>query len=352
MIKLVIAESQTANLPLSQGDADSIAIHLSSLGWDENAIRAHYEMNPPFVEIRHIISNLGRYEAPKEAEPVSSEELFVDAESMSAREQRYQDYKAAKKIGKKAMYFRDTDEDPDAIDFAKVAPITVFERDDGLLEVADGMHRVFLAKKSNAFLPAWVIRLKRDSLHEQGPSLKSEKSTRKLIREMIKEAISFEEYYEGGPGFDLNYRCNYTSYGYIAPSGEVYNLYEHGIPDHMESQFVPEHRGLNYIVVTNASCFQFDNFPFEDITVNHLKGIINVLLSCSGFVKNLRENPFDFSIEISCQRFYDEKRRTWDYKRLSHFKVIDLFDLVKENNVEQIREIESLEEYYYKSLGA
>jgi len=174
---------------------------------------------------------------------------------------------------------------------------------------------------------------------------------RKVIREMIKEAISFEEYYEGDPGFDLNYRCNYTSYGYIAPSGEVYNLYERGIPDHMESQFVPEHEGLRYICVTSASCLQFDNFSFEEITVNHLKGIVNVLLSCSKNVKELKENPFDFTIEIFCQRFYNEKRRQWEYKRRKDFKVTEIFDLVKECNVEQIKEIENIENAYYRSFG-
>ncbi len=140
----------------TQDTADNIAIHLFNLGWDPDAILTHYEMDPPFVEIRHIISNLDKYEAPKDAELVPSAELFVDAESMSEREQRYQDYKS----GKEDRYFRDTNENPDEMDFDDVAPITVFERDDGLLEVADGMHRVFLAKKSNATLPAWVIRLK------------------------------------------------------------------------------------------------------------------------------------------------------------------------------------------------
>jgi len=172
-----------------QGASDNIAIHLSNLGWDENAIRAHYEMDPPFVEIRHIISNLDKYESPKDTELVPSSELFVDAESMSEREQRYLDYKAAKASGKKAMYFRDTYEDPDDMDFARVAPITVFENDEGLLEVADGMHRVFLAKKSNAALHAWVIRLKRDSLREQDSRLETEKPMRKLIRKSILQEI-------------------------------------------------------------------------------------------------------------------------------------------------------------------
>ena len=87
---------------------------------------------------------------------ISSDEMVVDDESMREREQRYQDYKS----GKIDRYFRDSDYDPDKIDFSKVPPVTLVQQPNGSLEVADGMHRVFLAKKTNAELRAWVIRLK------------------------------------------------------------------------------------------------------------------------------------------------------------------------------------------------
>jgi hypothetical protein len=87
---------------------------------------------------------------------IPAEALFISSETMNDREKKYQDYKA----GKLDKYFRDDPRDPDEMDFEKLNPITVVQEPDGKLEVADGNHRAFLAKKNNASLPAWVIRLK------------------------------------------------------------------------------------------------------------------------------------------------------------------------------------------------
>lgn len=137
-------------------NVEELAARLAELEWDANAIKHHKEEEPPYAEIRHIILNLDKYEAPKSAEMISSDEMVVDDESMREREQRYQDYKS----GKIDRYFRDSDYDPDKIDFSKVPPVTLVQQPNGSLEVADGMHRVFLAKKTNTELPAWVIRLR------------------------------------------------------------------------------------------------------------------------------------------------------------------------------------------------
>lgn len=130
--------------------------HLSKLGWDPKAIAHHREENPPYAEIRNVILNLDKYAPPSKEEMIASEDIFMDSESIKDREQKYQDYKS----GKIDKYFRDDTGDPDEIDFTKVPPITVVEQPDGKLEIVDGMHRVFLAKKNKAELPAWVIKLK------------------------------------------------------------------------------------------------------------------------------------------------------------------------------------------------
>ena len=104
----------------------------------------------------NVILNLDKYAPPSKEEMIASEDIFMDSESIKDREQKYQDYKS----GKIDKYFRDDTGDPDEIDFTKVPPITVVEQPDGKLEIVDGMHRVFLAKKNKAELPAWVIKLK------------------------------------------------------------------------------------------------------------------------------------------------------------------------------------------------
>ena len=134
-----------------------LASELLDLGWAREAVEHHKTEIPPFSEIRNVILNLEKYDAPKTAEVVNADELFVSGDNMRDREQKYQDYKS----GKIDRYFRDSDKDPDGIDFANLPPVTAVEEPDGRLEVADGNHRVFLAKKSGASVPAWIIRLKK-----------------------------------------------------------------------------------------------------------------------------------------------------------------------------------------------
>tara|TARA_A100001515_G_C4591958_1_gene216290 strand:- start:5354 stop:5863 length:510 start_codon:yes stop_codon:yes gene_type:complete len=129
---------------------------LIELGWDPEAVKHHKGESPPYAEIRNVVLNLDKYRPPRDAEMIPAEALFISSETMSDREKKYQDYKA----GKLDKYFRDDPRDPDEMDFEKLNPITVVQEPDGKLEVADGNHRAFLAKKNNASLPAWVIRLK------------------------------------------------------------------------------------------------------------------------------------------------------------------------------------------------
>ena len=139
-----------------QKNVDELASKLIDLGWDRKAVEHHKNQSPPYSEIRNVILNLDKYSSPKTAETISAEKIYLDPDSSKDREKKYQDYK----LGKINKYFRDTDKDPDKIDFNEVPPITLVQQPDGKLEVADGMHRVFLAKKANASLPAWIIKLK------------------------------------------------------------------------------------------------------------------------------------------------------------------------------------------------
>ena len=132
------------------------ALDLEDMGWDDEAIEHHSGEQPPYAEIRNVILNIDKYQAPRKAEMVSPESVFISDETLQDREKKYQDYKS----GKIKKYFRDDDSDPDEMDFESLPPITVVEEPDGKLEVADGNHRAFLAKKNNKSLPAWVIRLK------------------------------------------------------------------------------------------------------------------------------------------------------------------------------------------------
>lgn len=138
-------------------NTDAIVKRLKNKGWDENAIKYHKEMNPPFVEIKQIISNLDDYGPMVLAkDPIPSDKMKISDEDREARQGRYDDYKS----GKEPRYFRDTDEDPDKMDFANVTPVTLVKHSGDSYEVVDGIHRVFLAQKNNADLPAWVVETK------------------------------------------------------------------------------------------------------------------------------------------------------------------------------------------------
>ena len=144
----------------SANDIIEIIDRLKEKGWDPDAIKYHKDMNPPFVEIEQIISNLDDYTPMKNVGLISSAEMKISEEDKEARQGRYDDYKAAKSSGEKAMYFRDTYEDPDSMEFKNTTPVTLIQHSDGSYEVVDGIHRVFLAQKKKAYLPAWVVKLK------------------------------------------------------------------------------------------------------------------------------------------------------------------------------------------------
>jgi len=153
----LIMESWRNYLVETQSNSDSEIIkRLKDKGWDENAIKYHKEMSPPFVEIEQIISNLDDYGPMEFKGPIPSDKMKISDEDRAARQGRYDDYKS----GKEPRYFRDTDEDPDKMDFSNVTPVTLVQQSNDFYEVVDGIHRVFLAQKNNADLPAWVIKSK------------------------------------------------------------------------------------------------------------------------------------------------------------------------------------------------
>jgi ParB-like chromosome segregation protein Spo0J len=133
-----------------------LAGELGSMGWDPKFIEHHKNEDPAYAEIRSVILKLDKYEPATKPETISAEDLYIDLETIQDREKKYQDFKS----GKIDKYFRDDTRDPDDIDFGNLEPITAVEQPNGNLEVADGNHRAFLAKKNKADLTAWVIRLR------------------------------------------------------------------------------------------------------------------------------------------------------------------------------------------------
>jgi len=118
----------------------------------EEIITYHYndELGVPFAEWRRKIHDIKDWvlEGPI---IVSPDEIFMDKESFQDREEKYNDYVS----GKITKYFRDNDTDPRKTDFDKIPPVTLEKNDNGY-SVDDGMHRVFLAKKMNKPLKAYV----------------------------------------------------------------------------------------------------------------------------------------------------------------------------------------------------
>lgn len=115
-------------------------------------ITYHYndELGVPFAEWRRKIHDIKDWVlvGPVKVHP---DEIFMDEESFQDRAKKYDDYVS----GKITKYFRDNDTDPRKTDFNKIPPVTLEKTDKGYL-VNDGMHRVFLAKKMNRPLTAYV----------------------------------------------------------------------------------------------------------------------------------------------------------------------------------------------------
>ena len=74
-------------------EVENLAKQLSELGWDSKAIEHHKGEQPPYAEIRNVILNIDKYQAPKKAEIISAQKLFMDDETLQDREKKYQDYK-------------------------------------------------------------------------------------------------------------------------------------------------------------------------------------------------------------------------------------------------------------------
>ena len=132
----------------------ALADLLQQLGWPQEMIQYHGRAKTtPFAELRNVILNIEHYQVPENANPIDPANLYIEPGNIADREEKYQDYIA----GKVDKYFRDDPSDPREINFQELPPITAQETDNGL-EVTDGIHRAFLAKKANEKLNVWTVK--------------------------------------------------------------------------------------------------------------------------------------------------------------------------------------------------
>lgn len=113
------------------------------------------ELGQPFAEWRRLIFEIDNYvlTGPTFVDP---QKIELDDETMTDRQTKYDQYIKDKDAGKQAMYFRDNNTDPRNIDFSKLPPVTLMDTGGGNYELVDGAHRIFLAKKANKQLKAYI----------------------------------------------------------------------------------------------------------------------------------------------------------------------------------------------------
>ncbi len=113
------------------------------------------ELGQPFAEWRRLIFEIDNYvlTGPTFVNP---QKIELDDETMTDRQTKYDQYIKDKDAGKQAMYFRDNNADPRNIDFSKLPPVTLMDTGGGNYELVDGAHRIFLAKKANKQLKAYI----------------------------------------------------------------------------------------------------------------------------------------------------------------------------------------------------
>jgi hypothetical protein len=108
----------------------------------------------PFSEWRRMIFEIDNYilSGPKS---INSHDIKMDKETIKDRQEKFDKYLKDRNEGKPAQYFRNDTSDPRLIDFNNLPPVTILN-DNGIYEVIDGAHRVFLAQKSNKPLNAYI----------------------------------------------------------------------------------------------------------------------------------------------------------------------------------------------------
>jgi len=112
------------------------------------------ELGQPFAEWRVIIYEINNYILTG-PENIDSNRIKLDQETISNRQEKYNQYINSKDSGKIVKYFRDNYADPRTIDFTKLPPVTLLDKG-GYFESIDGAHRIFLAQMSKKPLKAYV----------------------------------------------------------------------------------------------------------------------------------------------------------------------------------------------------
>ena len=141
---------------------DALCKKLINLGWPEDMVHYHaFKANEtiPFREIRDVIWDLEHYLAPQ-YKIINSHDINMYDHVLLDRSKKYDMYLG----GKIDKYFWNDQADPREIEkkykseqFTDVPPVTVVGMAGNRYDPRDGGHRIFLAYKNGANLPAWVI---------------------------------------------------------------------------------------------------------------------------------------------------------------------------------------------------
>jgi hypothetical protein len=169
----------------------------------------------------------------------------------------------------------------------------------------------------------------------------------RLIRESILDNLFSG--LEPFPGKD--HRCQYNSFGWIDQEGNIIDLLKLGFKDHDAAAAVENKLyGTNYVKVNNALSYSLESGKLDSLNLAQIKSIVEIILGCKQFLNKFIENIFNAKIDF----WYDGVDYELVQSGESYFDkitVLEFFDKVKEHNVDSIKEIEAIENYFYESLG-
>lgn len=128
------------------------------------------EAGQPFAEWRRVIYEIDNYilSGPK---TIDSNEIKLSQEGLLDKQEKYNQYIKNKDAGKSVKYFRDNNADPRTIDFTKLPPITLINKNSHF-EALDGSHRIFLAQMNKKPLRAYIWRVGKNN-HPNVEKIKS-----------------------------------------------------------------------------------------------------------------------------------------------------------------------------------
>ena len=143
-----------------KGKLEYLCKKLRDLHWPEEMIKYHSEHTTPFSELREVIWYIQDYLAPEKL-TINSHEIDMLDFVLQDREKKYNMYLD----GEIDKYFWNDPKDPRIIekkyldgDIEDLMPITViYLEDQELYDPLDGGHRIYLAHKNKANMPAWII---------------------------------------------------------------------------------------------------------------------------------------------------------------------------------------------------